>query len=241
MKLLLSKINAIRVRSLSTPSLKPPPEFIPIFKQYATFHPKLPQPVTECVIQLAKTYKPKGQIDVLKWFWYGQYACILQQPTLFFIQNNALTSKEYEKLTLDLRTLGLGSLMLKTALFRACVRQWVPMQSQELEHLLRGRLFMVFSMDPKKNALEWVKPLNALLKEKKRRTTVMAVKMDDTVLTTEHFSHIVDLPSKDMLLAQLIGVLESPSMSLVSTLGQPFQQISMNLSQLESQIKEKQS
>ena len=89
---------------------------------------------------------------------------------------------------------------------------------KQIETLLSGPLAMVFGFD------DVVKPAKVLRDHIRATGSVLKIKgglLNDRLLTAEEINALASLPSKDVLIAQLVGQLKSPLQGLHNALSAP--------------------
>ncbi len=141
-----------------------------------------------------------------------------------------LTVAEMSRLRSNLRAAKVEFHVTKNTLARIAARNvGVP----ELERFLEGPTAMAFGLgDP----VETARAIVEAQKEPKPITVKGAV-LDGRVLTFEDLVQLSKLPSREVLLAQVVGAMQAPLVGLVSVLSGPIRSLIYVLQARSEQIK----
>ena len=150
----------------------------------------------------------------------------------FVVGVKGLTVDKFESLRINLRKDG-GK--LQVAKVRLMKRALAGVESaQGLDEFLKEQIALVFA---KENSPGIAKMLCDFAKENEGTFDVLGGCMDSSVLDKASVYKIASLPSKDVLLAQLVAVMNAPITQLHGSLHQMFAQLVYTLKQLEAQKK----
>ncbi len=134
-------------------------------------------------------------------------------PFLFVADYTGLTVSRFSDLRNRLADVGARCHVVKnTFLKRAAKEAGYPELGE-----LRGQNAIVIGDKDVAAAAKVLKTFTAEFKKPSVRTGVV----DRMVVTTEQIDAIADLPSREVLLATLLGVLQAPASKLVRTLNEP--------------------
>jgi len=136
---------------------------------------------------------------------------IAASPNLFFTDYKGLTVAEITKLRGELRKDGTTYAVVKNTLFKIAAGEEL---SQKLDAFLAGPTAVIFGgADP-------VAPAKALkqFSDGTKAVTVKAAYIDGRVVDKAQVAVLASLPSKQELLARLVGSLSSPMRGLVTVL-----------------------
>lgn len=130
----------------------------------------------------------------------------------FFVGVKGLTVSQSQALRCELRQKGGRLMVAKVRLMKRAVSDMAYRQS--LEPFLKEQIGVVFVLEESpavaKTLYDFAKENNAL--------SLIAGCLDSQVLTKQDVERVALLPSKDILRAQLCGVMKAPIVGLVSVL-----------------------
>ncbi|MEQ1860265.1 MAG: 50S ribosomal protein L10 [Chthoniobacteraceae bacterium] len=138
-------------------------------------------------------------------------------PFLFITEYTGLKVGEFGELRSRLQGVGARCQVVKNTLLRRAAQQAGLPDLGEL----KGQTAIVTGDKDVAAAAKVLKTFNAEFK----KPTVKAGVIDRLVVTKDQIAAIADLPSREVLLAQLLGVLQAPSATLVRLLNEPASQL----------------
>ncbi|CAO3649016.1 unnamed protein product [Cunninghamella blakesleeana] len=155
---------------------------------------------------------------------YQQYESLIKENRVLFVfQHNNLSVKEFTQLRQELGAAeGPSKLtVLRTGIFGSVLRST---EFANLEPLVEGPA-CVLTTNANDNEYPGLlkKVTNILTKNKK--LLLVGGKMDQTLLTQNDITKIIELPGLDHLRAELLGTIESPVRQLLRTLESPANQV----------------
>jgi len=126
-----------------------------------------------------------------------------------------LTAKEMVQLRRRLTALGIDYRVIKNTLTRFAAEK---AGKKQLEPLLSGPVAMAFGYD------DVVKPAQALREHIRSAGSVLQIKggiLGDKLLTPEDIANLATMPSREVLIARLMGQLQAPLQGLHNVLSAP--------------------
>ena len=126
-----------------------------------------------------------------------------------------LTAKEMVQLRRRLTTMGIEYRVIKNTLTRFAAEK---AGKKQLEPLLRGPIAMAFGYD------DVVKPAQVLREHIRSAGSVLQIKggiLGDKLLTPEDIANLATMPSREVLIARLMGQLQAPVQALHNVLSAP--------------------
>jgi len=126
-----------------------------------------------------------------------------------------LTAKEMVQLRRRLTALGVDYRVIKNTLTRFAAEK---AGKKQLEPLLNGPVAIAFGYD------DVVKPAQALREHIRSVGSVLQIKggiLGDKLLTPEDIANLATLPSREVLIARLMGQLQAPLQALHNVLSAP--------------------
>ena len=126
-----------------------------------------------------------------------------------------LTAKEMVQLRRRLTALGVDYRVIKNTLTRFAAEK---AGKKQLEPLLSGPVAMAFGYD------DVVKPAQALREHIRSAGSVLQIKggiLGDKLLTPEDIANLATMPSREVLIARLMGQLQAPLQGLHNVLSAP--------------------
>jgi large subunit ribosomal protein L10 len=126
-----------------------------------------------------------------------------------------LTAKEMVQLRRRLTALGVDYRVIKNTLTRFAAEK---AGKKQLEPLLSGPVAMAFGYD------DVVKPAQALREHIRSTGSVLQIKggiLGDKLLTPEDIANLATMPSREVLIARLMGQLQAPLQGLHNVLSAP--------------------
>ena len=140
---------------------------------------------------------------------------IKNSPFMIVADYAGMTVPEFEALRGKLRESGASFHVTKnTFIKRATNELELP---QELSDELNGQSAIVTGESDVCAAAKALKDFN----KTSEKATMKAGVLDGALLTSDELNSLASLPSREVLLAQLLGVLEAPASKLVRTLAEP--------------------
>ena len=138
-------------------------------------------------------------------------------PFLFVTDYTGLDVKQFSELRNRLHKAGARCLVVKNSFLRLAAKQ------AGLPELgtLTGQTAVVLG---DKDAAAAAKVLKTFAAEFKKPTLKTGV-LDRLIISSDQINAIADLPSRDVLLSQLLGVLNAPASKLVRLLNEPASQL----------------
>ncbi len=140
-----------------------------------------------------------------------------ESPFLFVTDYTGLDVTQFSELRTRLDKAGARCTVVKNSYLRLAVKEAGLPDLGEL----KGQTAIVTG---EKDVAAAAKVLKNFTSEFKK-PTVRAGVVDRLVVTTEQIQAIADLPSREALLAQLLGVLQAPASQLVRLLNEPASQL----------------
>jgi len=140
-----------------------------------------------------------------------------------------LTAKEMVQLRRRLTELGVEYRVIKNTLTRFAAEK---AGKKQLEALLTGPVAIAFGYD------DVIKPAQVLREHIRSVGSVLQIKggiLGDRLLTAEDVANLAILPSKDVLLARLVGQLNAPLQALHNVLSAPLRGL---LNVMQARIKQ---
>lgn len=157
----------------------------------------------------------------------------LQGATAVLVTDyRGLTVEQLTELRTELRKEGATLKVAKNTLIQRSV---AGTSKETLNPILKGpTALLVAHQDP----VAPVKALKTFLKKSKRNDDIRGGWLDGQFLSSAQVEAVADLPSIDVLRAQLAGAIASPLVKLVSALSQPGKQLVYTLDQIAEQKKQ---
>ncbi|MFH1096222.1 MAG: 50S ribosomal protein L10 [Candidatus Desantisbacteria bacterium] len=152
---------------------------------------------------------------------------IQDSKVIILTDYRGITVFEITALRKKLRECGAEYLIYKN---NQILRATTENDSSPIKDFLTGPTAMVIGYK------DLVAPINILLafmKEAKKLEIKAGMLEDGTVLTSSDVKEIIKLPSKDVLLAQVVGVIQSPLSGLVRVLAAPMRDLVCVLKAIE--------
>lgn len=140
-----------------------------------------------------------------------------QNSTVILTDYRGLTVAQIAKLRKDLRESSTEYRVIKNTLAKLAADK---LNLAELSKLLRGPVALALSNEP----IGPAKVLNTFAKENKGFEVKGAV-IDGRALTGDEIKRLAELPSRETLIAMLIGQLQSPVYGIVNVLNGPIQNL----------------
>ncbi|ORZ18592.1 hypothetical protein BCR42DRAFT_411213 [Absidia repens] len=165
-----------------------------------------------------KTHPPR------RTYLHQQYESLVKDNRVFFVfQHNNLTVKEFTQLRQDLMTANGPS---KLTVLRAGVMGAVLRSTEfaNLEPLVSGPSCVLTTNAADAEYPQLLKAVTDIL-TKNKKMVLLGGKMDQTLLTQQDVTKIVQLPGLDHVRAELLGTLESPARQLLRTLEAPANEV----------------
>ncbi len=147
---------------------------------------------------MAKTRQQKKDMVAI-------YTTALEKHSSFFVvQPLSLNPNEATAIKKELSALGSSYNMVKNSLFEVAAKEkGIPLESLGL-----GQHAVVFSSD---KVSETAKVISKFLKDKDlERMSITSGILNGTAISASQVQALADLPSKDVLLAQLLNVMNGP-------------------------------
>lgn len=147
---------------------------------------------------MAKTRQQKKDV-------VGSYAAKLDQhPSFFVVKPLSMNPNEATAIKKELTALGSSYTLVKNSLFEVATKEKnIPFESLGL-----GQHAVVFSSD---KVSETAKVISKFLKNKDQdRMEITGGILNGTAISAQQVQSLADLPSKDVLLAQLLSVMNGP-------------------------------
>jgi len=126
-----------------------------------------------------------------------------------------LTAKEMVQLRRRLTTMGIDYKVIKNTLTRFAADK---ADKKQLDPLLTGPVAIAFGYD------DVLKPAQALREHIRTTGSVLQIKggiLGDKLLTAEDVANLATMPSREVLIARLMGQLQAPLQSLHNVLSAP--------------------
>ncbi|MGF1655985.1 MAG: 50S ribosomal protein L10 [Verrucomicrobiales bacterium] len=137
-----------------------------------------------------------------------------QSPFMILVDYQGLTVTGFNELRNRLSNVGSQCHVVKNSLLRLASRE---IGSPECADFLHGQTAIVFGEEDVCGAAKVLKTFAKEFKKPEIRGGVL----DKEQLSAEQILALAELPSKDVLRAQLLGVLLAPASKLVRTLNEP--------------------
>jgi len=142
----------------------------------------------------------------------NKYKDILKNKTGYFLVNSDKTdATTVSKLKIELKNVGANYSVLKNTLFKVALQDSEqPLEMQEIEG---PTAIIYFDEDPTAPA--------KLIKEIQKETELLDAKsgvFEGQFLTEQEVMQLADIPTKDVLLGQLIGTLNAPLSGFMNAL-----------------------
>ena len=142
----------------------------------------------------------------------NKYKDILKNKTGYFLVNSDKTdATTVSKLKIELKNVGANYSVLKNTLFKVALQDSEqPLEMQEIEG---PTAIIYFDEDPTAPA--------KLIKEIQKETELLDAKsgvFEGQFLTEQEVMQLADIPTKDVLLGQLVGTLNAPLSGFMNAL-----------------------
>ncbi|MFA5634092.1 MAG: 50S ribosomal protein L10 [Candidatus Dojkabacteria bacterium] len=142
----------------------------------------------------------------------NKYKDILKNKTGYFLVNSDKTdATTVSKLKIELKNVGANYSVLKNTLFKVALQDSEqPLEIQEIEG---PTAIIYFDEDPTAPA--------KLIKEIQKETELLDAKsgvFEGQFLTEQEVMQLADIPTKDVLLSQLVGTLNAPLSGFMNAL-----------------------
>ncbi len=142
----------------------------------------------------------------------NKYKDILKNKTGYFLVNSDKTdATTVSKLKIELKNVGANYSVLKNTLFKVALQDSKqPLEAQEIEG---PTAIIYFDEDPTAPA--------KLIKEIQKETELLDAKsgvFEGQFLTEQEVMQLADIPTKDVLLGQLVGTLNAPLSGFMNAL-----------------------
>lgn len=141
-------------------------------------------------------------------------AKLQSSPFLLIADYSGMQVKHFEELRTRLAGVGAECHVVKNSFIKRAVKE---LGLPELNGALTGQTAMVTG---EKDVAAAAKVLKTFVAEF-TKPPVKAGILDNNILTAEQVNAIAELPSREVLLGQLLGVLLAPATKLVRTLNEP--------------------
>jgi large subunit ribosomal protein L10 len=142
---------------------------------------------------------------------------INESPFLFVTDYSGVDVVQFGELRNRLHKAGARCLVVKNSFLRLAAKEAGLPDLGEL----RGQTAVVVGDKDAAAAAKVIKTFSAEFKKLTLKTGVL----DNLVVSVEQINQIADLPSRDVLLSQLLGVLQAPASKLVRLLNEPASQL----------------
>jgi len=149
-------------------------------------------------------------------------------PVMYLTDFTGLDVPSMVKLRDELRSVGAEYIVVKNRLARRAIAEVDGMPN--LDDALLGPTGVVFGYD---GVVEPAKALSEFAKDHDDRPVFKAGVLDRKVLEAAEVERLAKLPPRELLLAELAGVLEAPMAALASALESKLQEMSGLLSALK--------
>jgi large subunit ribosomal protein L10 len=147
----------------------------------------------------------------------------------YFVDYRGLTFAEATELRKRLRKVDTELKVVKNTLGKIAARN---AGVDGLDELLAGPTAIVYVHgDPAKAA----KTIQDFIREKKKAAMIRGGKLQRSVLTAAEVEAIASLPSREQLIAQVVGAIASPLTGLANVLAGPIRGLVMVLAQVQEQ------
>ena len=174
---------------------------------------------TESKKQKATVHPPR------RTYLHQQYESIINDDRVMFVfQHNNLTVREFTDIRQELSVLGAPTKLtvLRSGVFNSVLRNT---KYANLEPLVAGGPACVLHTnmsdaehpDLLKQAMQVI--------NKNKKLTLLGGKLDDTLLSNDDVTKVVQLPGLQQVQAELLGVLESPGRKLLGMLDSPAREL----------------
>ncbi len=184
-------------------------------------------------------------------YFYEQYRQILRtMPSFALVSVNGISTLEYRTLRSQLKGLSddpVEMLRVRNGVFKKAVLDNIDQSMLQipgfearklndlLDSMILGPMVLVFPVREKtqQTSPDFLKKLNALIQkpEFNRKPILIGAKLDSLLLSRDHALQVMQMPSLDVLRAQLAGLLEMGAQGLVRVLQQTPQALAMTLEQ----------
>ncbi|KAI8917167.1 hypothetical protein DFJ77DRAFT_459397 [Powellomyces hirtus] len=194
----------------------------------------------------AKLSRRGNPVDLRRLYLFEQYQEIVGSRVVFVLQNNNLTSQEYNALKNDFREKGFVITTVRNKVFGAVIEKHVQQLEaakvggrglRQMKQLFAGPCCVVFS-----NASDLERPTMAkdfadVAARYKSKLLVVGAKFDNGVLTADTLKDVINLPPLGQLRAELVGLLSQPAQALLGLLQRTPQSLLTTLHQHEQALK----
>jgi large subunit ribosomal protein L10 len=135
-------------------------------------------------------------------------------PYLLVVDYTGMKVPHFEELRTRLSGVGARLSVVRNTFLKIAAQE---LKMPELDSLLTGQTAMVTGEADICGAAKILKVFTAEFK----KPTVRAGVLDNAALTTEQVAELADLPSKDVLRAKFLGLLQTPASQFVRLLNEP--------------------
>ena len=138
---------------------------------------------------------------------------LAKTKSLVLTDHTGTTHLQLEKLRKSVKKLGGDFLIIKNTLLKRALEA-TDFQDKIDEKLLQGPTSLLLSLDDE------IAPIRELVKTS-RELNLLKIKqgaLNDRALTSEEVIRLANLPAKEVLISQLLGMLKSPQVRLVYAL-----------------------
>jgi large subunit ribosomal protein L10 len=131
---------------------------------------------------------------------------------IYLADNNKITVEKVTKLRVELRKKGMKLVIVKNSLAKAAAKKT---GKPALEPFFKGPTAVLIS---KKDATAPAKVIKDFQKDNKELLTVKAAYVDGDIFYADDVVRLAEIPSREVLLAQLLGCLKAPMGKLAAVL-----------------------
>lgn len=149
-----------------------------------------------------------------------------QDETVIFSTWSGLKVADEGELRLQIKRAGGVYKVVKNTLLKIGLAE----RSTNLDAVLKGNTAVTIGADPVAIAKIWKE-----FSKKNEKVQIKAGIVGTNVVTVEQIKALADLPSKEQMIAQLLGMLQQPMTKLASVLQAPMRDLASVLKQIQDQ------
>ncbi|KAJ1647480.1 hypothetical protein J3B02_003307 [Coemansia erecta] len=172
--------------------------------------------------KLERTQAPKTQttykkpFSYRKQFLFGTYDTqIASSPSVVVVQHHNLSGSELMAHRRDLKTKAQGArlMIVRPKMIKAVLRDT---RYTNLADLFSGPTAIIYWTEKVDTIVAMRQAMDVV--KKQRKIILMGAKFEDMLLNVPMMNNLVDLPSLDILRAQVVGIIQSPAQQLAAVL-----------------------
>lgn len=146
---------------------------------------------------------------------------------IFLADNNKINVEKITKLRADFRQAGVKCLVVKNSLAQNAVKR---IGKEELVSYITGPTAVIYA---KEESTAPARIIRDFQKENKKLLQLKVACVDGTILESEDALRLADIPSREVLLSQLLGCLQAPMEKFACSLSGIFVKLTGTLTALK--------